>query len=200
MLNPFVLAGIAIALAMDAFAVSIGISTLIRKVSPRQMFRLSFHFGLFQAIMPILGWYTGNQVGDWLLDYDHWIACSILWGIGGKIVYQSFLDKEPSSPENPSTDNNHPLKKDPTRGISLIMLSIATSIDAYAVGLSFAFIGVSIWFPSFWIGITAGFLTLLGMRIGIYVSKKFGKGMELVGAILLFIIGAKILFDHIITQ
>lgn len=193
MLDPYVLAGIAVALAMDAFAVSISISALLKEVHPRQTFRLSFHFGLFQAMMPVLGWYTGNLVGQWFLAYDHWVAFFILWAIGGKIVYQSVFDIE--KPEEEITKGQK--KKDPTRGLSLIMLSLATSIDAYAVGLSFAFIGVSIWFPSFWIGITAGFLTLVGMQLGSYVGKKFGKSMEIIGAILLFIIGIKILFDHL---
>lgn len=193
MLDPYVLAGIALALAMDAFAVSISISALLKDVQPRQTFRLSFHFGLFQALMPVLGWYTGNLVGQWFLAYDHWIAFFILWAIGGKIVYQSLFAIE----KQEEGINKEQKKNDPTRGLSLIMLSIATSIDAYAVGLSFAFIGVSIWFPSFWIGITAGFLTLVGMQLGSYVGKKFGKSMEILGAILLFIIGIKILFDHL---
>ncbi len=193
MLDPYVLAGIAIALAMDAFAVSISISASLKDVHTRQIFRLSFHFGLFQAIMPVLGWYTGNFFGQWFLSYDHWIAFFILWAIGGKILYQTLFEKE----ENHSQTLTEGVVKDPTRGISLIMLSIATSIDAYAVGLSFAFIGVSIWFPSFWIGITAGFLTLVGMQIGSYVGRKFGKSMEIVGAILLFSIGIKILFEHL---
>jgi len=194
MLDPYVLAGIAVALAMDAFAVSISISALLKDVQPRQTFRLSFHFGLFQALMPVLGWYTGNLVGQWFLAYDHWIAFFILWAIGGKIVYQSVFAVEEPEEEGVTKEEK---KKDPTRGFSLIMLSVATSIDAYAVGLSFAFIGVSIWFPSFWIGITAGFLTLLGMQLGSYVGKRFGKSMEIIGAILLFIIGVKILFDHL---
>ncbi|HOQ33701.1 MAG TPA: manganese efflux pump MntP family protein [Candidatus Hydrogenedens sp.] len=193
MLDPYVLAGIALALAMDAFAVSISISALLKDVQPRQTFRLSFHFGLFQALMPVLGWYTGNLVGQWFLAYDHWIAFFILWAIGGKIIYQSLFAIE----KQEEGINKEQKKNDPTRGLSLIMLSIATSIDAYAVGLSFAFIGVSIWFPSFWIGITAGFLTLVGMQLGSYVGKKFGKSMEILGAILLFIIGIKILFDHL---
>ncbi|MGC9052641.1 MAG: manganese efflux pump MntP family protein [Candidatus Hydrogenedens sp.] len=193
MLDPYVLAGIAVALAMDAFAVSISISALLKNVQPRQTFRLSFHFGLFQALMPVLGWYTGNLVGQWFLAYDHWIAFFILWAIGGKIVYQSISDIK----EEEKQIATEPKKNDLTRGLSLVMLSIATSIDAYAVGLSFAFIGVSIWFPSFWIGITAGFLTLIGMQLGSYVGKKFGKSMEIIGAILLFIIGIKILIDHL---
>lgn len=189
MLDPYVLAGIAVALAMDAFAVSMSISALLKDVHPRQTFRLSFHFGLFQALMPVLGWYTGNLVGQWFLAYDHWIAFFILWAIGGKILYQSIFGSEKA--------NRGEKKGDPTRGLSLVMLSVATSVDAYAVGLSFAFIGVSIWFPSFWIGITAGFLTLVGMQLGSYVGRKFGKSMEIIGAILLFIIGLKILFDHL---
>jgi len=199
MLDPYVLAGISIALAMDAFAVAISVSAYLKDIHPRQTFRLSFHFGLFQALMPILGWYTGNIVGQWFFAYDHWLAFLILWGIGGKIIYQSFFGKEKELLRKDETFNTQ-RQNDPTRGLSLVMLSLATSIDAYAIGLSFAFIGVSIWFPSFWIGITAAFLTLVGMHLGSYVGKKFGERMEIFGAIILFAIGIKILFDHLTTQ
>ncbi|HOV33377.1 MAG TPA: manganese efflux pump MntP family protein [Candidatus Hydrogenedens sp.] len=196
MLDPYVLAGISIALAMDAFAVAISVSAFLKNIYPRQTFRLSFHFGLFQAMMPILGWYTGNLIGQWFFAYDHWLAFLILWVIGGKIIYQSLFGKDRELVAQREAFNTQK-QNDPTRGLSLVMLSLATSIDAYAVGLSFAFIGVSIWFPSFWIGITAAFLTLVGMHLGSYVGKKFGDRMEIIGAIILFIIGVKILFDHL---
>lgn len=198
MLDPYVLAGIAVALAMDAFAISIGISAYLQRVSARQTFRLSFHFGFFQAIMPILGWYTGNLIGDWVIHYDHWLSTGILWAIAGKIVYQNLMaTSEDSIPINTSDPK---VKSDPTRGMSLLILAVATSIDAYAVGLSFALLGISIWFPSFWIGITASFFTLLGIGIGSLVGKLFGKVMEYLGALLLFFVGLKILFDHLTQQ
>ncbi len=203
MLDPLALAGISVALAMDAFAVSIGISAFLKNVSVRQVFRLSFHFGFFQAMMPVLGWATGSQLGNLVSDYDHWLAFLILNGLGIKMIYQCLTNKEEKVvnkdiSENVSGLSNSKDSKDPTRGFSLVLLSFATSIDAYAVGLTFSFIGVSIWFPAFWIGLTASFFTILGMRIGTFVGLRFGKVMEILGGVILILLGVRILLEHTI--
>ncbi|MCX8063592.1 MAG: manganese efflux pump MntP family protein [Candidatus Hydrogenedentes bacterium] len=198
MLEPLVLAGIAIALSMDAFAVSMGISAYLKRISPRQSFRLSFHFGLFQAIMPILGWATGNQLGKWFSDYDHWLAFFILVGLGIKMIYQSVSERDVQQEKKQEVVEKYD-GRDPTRGLSLIVLSIATSIDAYAVGLTFSIIGVSVWFPAFWIGLTTSFFTLLGMRIGSFMGYKFGKWIEVLGALILILIGCRILLQHVLS-
>lgn len=195
MLDPLVLAGIAVALSMDAFAVSMGISAYLKEVSSRQSFRLSFHFGFFQAVMPILGWATGNQFGEWFSEYDHWIAFFILVGLGIKMLYQSISGIDTSEGDKEKGEKKFGV--DPTRGFSLVILSIATSIDAYAVGLTFSIIGVSVWFPAFWIGLTTCFFTLLGMRIGSFMGRKLGKWVEILGALILILIGLRILLQHI---
>jgi putative Mn2+ efflux pump MntP len=123
---------IAIGLGMDAFAVAIGAGIALKSRSQAPAFRLSSSFGFFQFIMPVIGWSVGLTVSTFIQDYDHWLAFILLAAIGSKMIYDALRDsREISSP-------------DPTRGIPLLMLSIATSIDALAVGLSLAFLNVAI--------------------------------------------------------
>jgi len=176
---------IAVGLAMDAFAVSIASSVIIGKVNKRQIFRLSFHFGLFQALMPVIGWLAGRSVHEYISGLDHWVAFGLLTFIGGKAIYESFKDDEGSHP-----------RSDPSKGFSLVLLSTATSIDALAVGLSFAVLNVTIWYPSLIIGIITGTLSLIGILMGSRLGKRFGKRMEIIGGLVLIGIGLKILVDH----
>ncbi len=131
-----VLFGIAIGLAMDAFAVSIAVSVTLGGTSRRQTFRLAWHFGLFQALMPIIGWIAGRSVRPLIESWDHWLAFALLTIVGGRMILEAVRggDREGRS-------------SDPTRGWSLVVLSIATSIDALAIGLSFAALGVEVWLP-----------------------------------------------------
>jgi putative Mn2+ efflux pump MntP len=185
-MNLLTIIGIALGLAMDAFAVSIAVGSNLPRVTFRHFFRLSFHFGLFQFMMPIIGWYGGTKIARFIEHFDHWVAFGLLLFIGGKMIYESFGEKESIS--NIS---------DPTRRWSLIMLSIATSIDAFAVGLSIAMLNYEIWFASVIIGIVAALLTSLGMLFGRQLGGRFGKRMELVGGLILIGIGLKIVFGHI---
>jgi len=178
--------GIAFALAMDAFAVSIASSVVLRKVSPRQTFRLSFHFGLFQFLMPVLGWLAGSELVRWFSAYDHWVAFGLLSFIGGKMLYESRRRGEEKL-----------AARDPTRGLRLVMLSFATSIDALAVGLSFAMLEVSVWYPAVIIGFVAAGMTLLGLRLGARLGSRFGRRMEIIGGLVLIAIGISILVDHL---
>ncbi|MBW6511315.1 MAG: manganese efflux pump MntP family protein [Desulfuromonadaceae bacterium] len=183
------LAVIAVALAMDAFAVALGVGLILPQLTGRHHFRLGFHFGLFQALMPIIGWAAGLTVKDIIAAYDHWIAFGLLTLIGVRMIREALTaDAEEVDP------------RDPTRGMSLVMLSVATSIDALAVGLSLALIGVSIWFPAFVIGITAGGLTVIGLLLGRRIGGKFGKPVEIGGGILLCLIGIKILGEHLLSH
>lgn len=176
---------IAIALAMDAFAVAIATGVSLKSVSKRQTFRLAWHFGLFQALMPILGWLLGSTVRSYIEAYDHWIAFALLGYIGYKMIHEAFEDEEES-------------RKDPTKGMTLIVLSIATSIDALAVGLSLSMLGVSVWWPSLIIGIVALLFTLVGLQLGKTAAKaqSIGKYAELLGGTVLICIGLKILWEH----
>lgn len=175
--------GIAFGLAMDAFSVAIATGLVLETITHRHLFRLSFHFGLFQFMMPIAGWFAGTTVEGYLSAYDHWAAFLILGYIGGKMVRDSFCDEEECS------------RGDPTRGMSLVMLSVATSIDAFAVGLGLALMGVSVLEPSIVIGVVAATMTFIGMRLGKRVGRVIGRRMETVGGLVLIGIGVKILIE-----
>lgn len=177
---------LAVALAMDAFAVSIASGVALKKVSARQFFRLAWHFGLFQAVMPIIGWSAGLTVRNLIQAFDHWVAFVLLLFVGGNMLRSAFGKEE----ENTC--------KDPTRGTSLVLLSVATSIDALAVGLSIAVLDVSIWFPAFIIGVVAALFTALGLFLGSRACRYMilQKYAEALGAAVLIGIGLNILYEH----
>lgn len=186
-MNLLVILGIAIGLSMDAFAVAIAASITLHPVTRRQVFRFGFHFGLFQALMPVLGWLLGSTVVHWVAAFDHWIAFGLLAYVGGKAIVDALRH-----------DDDKNAASDPTRGWSLVVFSVATSIDAFAVGLSFACLGVSVWYPAVVIGLTTGALTSLGMLIGARLGARLGKRMEVAGGLVLIAIGIKILVDHLL--
>jgi len=177
---------IAFSMAMDAFAVSLGIGTSGRSNGPRSTFRLAYHFGLFQFLLPVIGWLAGTTIEPYIAAFDHWIAFGLLAFVGTRMI-RSGLD---SSGETHHTD--------PSRGFSLVLLSIAVSIDALAIGFSLAIIGISVWTPAIVIGIVTSLLSLVGLRIGNGVGKKFGKRMEIFGGIVLLLIGLRIVITHIL--
>ena len=183
----FNIVAIAVALAMDAFAVSIATGVCLKAVSPRQVFRLSLHFGLFQALMPIIGWSAGAAVHAYMNAFGHWIAFALLAIIGLNMIREAF------KPEDCEIS-----PKDPTRGLSLIILSIATSIDALAVGFSVSMLDISIWLPAFIIGVVAGLFTIIGLQIGkrIGALTPIGFYAELLGGVVLIGIGINVLYQH----
>ena len=183
---PYILL-ISIGLAMDAFSVALGVGSSRRAVGGRAFFRLSFHFGLFQFMMPVIGWYSGFLIEPFVSSIDHWIAFFLLAYVGGKMIYEGFLTNEMAGKQD-----------DPTRGKSLIFLSIATSIDALSIGFSLGLVKVDIWFPSVVIGIITGILSLIGLVSGRMLGNKFGKKMEIVGGMILCLMALKILLiDHL---
>ncbi|MBL6929195.1 MAG: manganese efflux pump [Rhodospirillales bacterium] len=183
---PVELLAIAVALAMDAFAVAVASGIALKTVSARQTFRLAWHFGLFQAMMPVIGWFLGLSVRAYIEAFDHWIAFVLLGYIGIKMIREAFEE---------NGDND---RRDPTKGMTMVMLSIATSIDALAVGLSLSMLGLSIWFPAAVIGVVALLFTGFGMHLGRSVAKakSIGKFAELLGGAVLIGIGGKILWEH----
>ncbi len=185
-MNTLSILGIAVGLSMDAFAVAIATSIALGSVSRRQLFRLSFHFGLFQALMPVIGWYAGRSIAQWVSGWDHWVAFGLLAFVGGKAIYEAIRGEE-GAVEKP---------RDPTRGWSLVILSVATSIDALAVGFSFAMLGVNVWAPAAIIGCVTGSLTLFGMLMGSRIGVHFGRRVEVLGGLVLIGIGLKILIQH----
>lgn len=184
-MDAITLTGLALALAMDAFAVALGTGAVLSRLTGRHLFRLGFHFGLFQALMPVIGWLAGLTIIQWVEAWDHWIAFSLLAIIGGRMIYEAFSDEE-------NTDD-----RDPTKGLSLVLLSIATSIDALAVGFSLSVIGVSIWMPALVIGLVAGVLTIVGMLLGGRIGDRWGSRVEIFGGLVLIAIGIKILIEHL---
>ncbi len=182
----FNIIGIAVGLAMDAFAVSIAAGLTIRHLTGRHVFRLAWHFGFFQFMMPILGWLAGTTVSSYISAYDHWVAFGLLIFIGGKMLREAF-----------SSTEARPKGGDPTRGLMLVTLSVATSIDALAVGLSLAFLRVSIWIPSVVIGLVAGALTTVGILFGSRLGGRWQRGAEMVGGVILILIGLRIVVSHI---
>jgi putative Mn2+ efflux pump MntP len=181
-----ILLGIALGLAMDAFAVAIGVSVGLGGTSRRQTFRLAWHFGLFQALMPIIGWYAGNSIHPWIESWDHWLAFALLGMVGGRMIFEAIKDGAEDK-----------IRTDPTRGWSLVVLSIATSIDALAIGLSFAALGVKVWIPAAIIGLTAGVLTLVGTMGGRALGNRFGSRMAVAGGFVLILIGCWIVYSQV---
>jgi manganese efflux pump family protein len=178
---------IALSMAMDAFAVCLGAGAKEQTYGARPTFRLAFHFGLFQFLMPVFGWFAGATVEHYISAYDHWIAFGLLAFVGGRMVWSGF---------HPDVEKE---KNDPSRGWTLVLLSIAVSIDALAVGLSLGIIGVTIWIPAVVIGIVTGLVSWLGLRLGNKLGGKFGKRMEIVGGIILILLGVRILLAHLLV-
>jgi len=178
---------IAVALAMDAFAVSIAAGVALKSVSTRQTFRLAWHFGLFQAMMPVIGWSAGLTVRNSIEAYDHWVAFALLTYVAQGMLRSAFKGEKDDGGA-----------KDPTRGITMVMLSVATSIDALAVGLSLSMINVSIWTPALIIGLVAGMFTTAGLHLGKWVGSvsQLSRWAEMTGGIVLLGIGVNILREH----
>lgn len=182
---PSILA-VALALSADCFAVAVGGSVAMTKLSFYRVFRTSLSFGLFQALMPVLGWLAGRTVVDLIADYDHWVAFGLLAIVGGRMIWESFR-------AGAGTDET----RDITRGLLLLTLSVATSIDALAVGLSFAFVDVDIVPTCVTIGAVSFAVTSAGLLVGSRAGKMVGKRAETVGGIVLVGIGLRILLSHV---
>lgn len=178
---------IALALAVDAFAVALASGVSLCQVSSRQTFRLAFHFGLFQAMMNVIGWGAGLTVRAVLEGVDHWIAFVLLALVAVKMIKDAIAGREEEAQ-----------KVDPTKGYTLVMLSVATSIDSLAVGLSFSVLNMSIWLPAAVIGIVATLLTVLGLKLGCILgtASKIGARAEIAGGLVLLGIGFNILYQH----
>jgi putative Mn2+ efflux pump MntP len=177
---------IAVALSSDCFAVALSGSISMGAVSSAQILRTSLVFGAFQALMLVLGWLAGQAVVNLIADYDHWVAFVLLAIVGSRMIRESFRPGDS--------------KKiiDITRGSLLLILALATSIDALAVGLTFAFLEVNIALASSITGAIALAVTVIGFLLGRKAGKLLGKRAELVGGIILISIGFRILLSHIL--
>jgi manganese efflux pump family protein len=176
---------ISIGLAMDALAVSLCIGTAGQIATLRGKIRLAAHFGIFQSGMTALGWVAGETIVSYVKNFDHWIAFALLGYVGFNLI-RAGLDKDSKA-----------FEQDPSTGKVLVMLSFATSIDAFAIGLSISFLGVPILLSVVMIGLVALILSAIGLFAGIQLGKTFGKRMEIVGGLILIGIGIRVLVTHL---
>jgi manganese efflux pump family protein len=177
---------IALSLSADCFAVTLGGCVSIKKLEYIKVFRTALTFGVAQAIMPVIGWLVGRTVIDLISGFDHWIAFGLLVAVGGRMIWEAFHEKG---------DDGKCL--DITRGMLLFTLAFATSIDALAVGLSFAFLKVNIISASLIIGIVTFSITNLGFYLGYKAGNLLGQRAKIAGGIILFAIGIRILVSHL---
>ncbi len=170
---------------MDACAVSVGVGSAGYAGRKRDIARMSFSFGLFQFIMPVIGWLAGTQIQPLIADVDHWIAFGLLAFVGVRMMRAGLGDGEHQDGGNP------------TRGFRLLVLSIATSIDALAIGLTFSMLRLKVVYPSLVIGLVTCLMSVAGMVFGGSIHRRTGKLMETGGGILLILIGIRIVIQHL---
>ncbi len=174
---------LAIGLAMDAFAVSICKGLALRRITVRAVLIIGLWFGIFQAVMPVIGYVAGSAFYDLISDYDHWIAFILLFLIGANMVRESFSDEEEG------VDDDLGFR-------TMLLLAVATSIDALAVGISLAMTGEGIVGPAVMIGVITMLISMFGVWIGSRFGDRYGSKAELVGGVILILIGVKIVLDH----
>jgi len=182
---------IAVGLAMDATAVSLGTGASGRAAGHRAALRLAFHFGLFQALMPLAGWLVGLTLAPVFHALDHWVAFGLLAIVGVRMIRGGLRGEGEHQAKDASP------RRDPSRGWSLIALSVATSIDAFAVGLGLAMLEVAIWVPIALIGVITAAMSLSGLWLGRMLSARWGSRAEVLGGVLLVGIGLQILIAHL---
>lgn len=175
---------IAVGVSMDAFAVSVCKGLSVRNVKVSHAGLAALWFGGFQALMPLLGYFLGVSFADFVVSVDHWIAFVLLILIGGKMIKDSFQKEETCT-------------ADPDFSVgTMLAMAVATSIDALAIGISFAFLKVNIWTAIVLIGMTTALLSAAGVFIGNLFGNRFKSRAELTGGVILAVMGVKILLDH----
>ena len=173
-----------IGLSFDTFAVSVGCGIIERELKFLQAARIAIFFAAFQAVMPLLGWLIGFTIKNYIEPIDHWIAFGLLALIGGKMILESIKPKEEKS-------------INPKEIKVILLMSLATTIDAFVVGITFALFNVNLIFASFIIGSVTFIAAMLGMLFGKNLGSRFGQKMEILGGLILIALGLKILFEHI---
>ena len=197
---------LAVGLSMDAFAVAVCNGLAMKKPLIKKAVAIGLYFGAFQALMPLIGYFAATLFAERIIAYDHWIAFALLSFLGGKMVYGS--RKKPTCHDRKCTAEKcsdrmcpvavKPDKDEPQINISrMLPLALATSIDALAVGVSFAFLRVNIASAAMLIGITTFLISASGVKIGNVFGSKFKPKAEMIGGIILILIGFKVLFDHL---
>lgn len=175
---------IAVGVSMDAFAVSICKGLSVRNIRPKHAFTAALWFGGFQALMPVLGYFLGVSFADFVSSVDHWIAFILLGIIGSNMIRESFHKEESCC-----IDPDFSFK-------TMLAMAVATSIDALAIGVSFAFLKVNIWTAVLMIGLTTGMFSAIGIYIGNVFGNRYKSKAEFAGGFILVVMGLKILIDH----
>lgn len=178
---------IGVGLSADAFSVSVCKGLNMRKLNMVHAYVIALFFGAFQAIMPLIGYLLGTSFSQYIETFDHWIAFALLAFIGGKMVIEAIKEKDGEEEE----------KTDTLKIGELVVLAVATSIDALAVGITFAFLNVSIYFAILIIGVTTFALSLGGVLLGNRFGAKYKNKAEIAGGVILILIGLKILLEHL---
>lgn len=175
----------ALGLSMDAFAVAVCKGLAMKKITLKNAGTVGLWFGGFQALMPLIGYFIGAQFKESIMAFDHWIAFVLLALIGGNMIREAF-GKE----EEECTDCALSAK-------AMLPMAVATSIDALAVGVTFAFLNVNIWWAIFFIGVTTCVLSMIGTKVGNVFGSRYEKKAELLGGAILILLGLKILLEHL---
>lgn len=173
---------ISVSVAMDAFAVSIGKGLTVTRVRPVDVIKTALWFGGFQALFPLLGFFAANTFSKYVTAVDHWIIFALLAFIGGNMIREAFGEEEENSRETAQFDWRH-----------MLPLAVACSIDAFAVGVSFAFMQVNIWFSVIVIGVVTGAFSAAGLYIGRVFGARWQKPAQIAGGAVLVLIGLKVL-------
>ena len=179
---------IGVGLSMDAFAVSICKGLGMEKINKKQAFTIGLYFGGFQALMPLIGWFLGIRFQQYITSIDHWIAFILLVCIGGKMVVEAVRDRDHGGVGK---------KGRPLDYKEMFLLAVATSIDALAVGITFAFLDTPIIEAIVIIGCTTFVLSIVGVIVGNFFGTRYKKKAEIIGGIILILIGLKILLEHL---
>ncbi|ATD55600.1 manganese efflux pump MntP [Clostridium chauvoei] len=191
-----------IGLSMDAFAVALAKGMNLKKDLLKNAVKIALFFGLFQAVMPLLGWWAGRYFESYIKSFDHWIAFILLGIIGGKMIYESFNGEKEDENLNNEIEEEVSItevyeEKDELNNKNLIILAIATSIDALAVGVSFAFLSVNIVPAITIIGLTTFVLCIVAVLVGKKLGNLLQRYAEIIGGVILILIGTKILIEHL---
>ena len=176
---------IAIGLCFDSFAVSVSSGLTHQKIKFHQALRIAFSLAFFQGLMPLVGWMLGYSLKFYMIEWDHWVAFILLGSLGGKMLYESLTNGEEEKTFNP------------LNFWVIIGMSLATSIDALVVGFTLAMVDVTIYISVIIIGVVTFLVSMLGILFGKKTGNRYGKKVEIIGALILIGIGVKILIEHL---
>ena len=186
-MNPIALIFLAFAMSTDAFAAAIGKGSSLHKPRFSQALRTGLIFGVIEAVTPVIGWAIGQAASSYVTQWDHWIAFTLLLGLGLYMMYNGVKPDDQQSEEKPAQHSFW----------VLVLTAIATSIDALAVGVGLAFVEVNIWIAAAAIGLATMTMVVIGTLLGRALGSWVGKRAEIIGGVVLMLVGATILYEHL---